>query len=104
MGRCGKVYDGADYYNDMDSALEYAKEDEWLEIGKHCPNVVDEDTEEVKKPPRQRWKSLESLNDFLGHHVIESDDDCFFTAKLLSIMRSISGRCSEVTLFRFNAT
>ena len=84
--RCGKVYDGADYgyYDDMDSALEYAKEDEWLEIGgKHyCPDcyVVDEDTEEVKKkPPRsQHLKSLESfINDFLGNHahIIESDDD-----------------------------
>ena len=67
--RCGKVYDGADYgyYDDMDSALEYAKEDEWLEIGgKHyCPDcyVVDEDTEEVKKkPPRSHHlKSLESF-------------------------------------------
>ena len=97
--RCGKVYDGADYgyYNDMDSALEYAKEDEWLEIGgKHyCPNcyVVDEDTEEVKKrPPRcQHLKSLESfINDFLAHHahVIESDDDyeVLFHGKALSIM------------------
>ncbi len=84
--RCGTVYDGADYgyYNDMDSALEYAKEDEWLEIGgKHyCPDcyVVDEDTEEVKKrPPRsQHLKSLDSfINDFLGHNarIIESDND-----------------------------
>ena len=97
--RCGKVYDGAEYgyYDDMDSALEYAKEDEWLEIGgKHyCPDcyVVDEDTEIVRiKPPRPvHLKSLESfINDFLGHHahIIESDDDyeVRFYGKALSIM------------------
>ena len=97
--RCGKVYDGADYgyYNDMDSSLEYAKEDDWVEIGgKHyCPNcyVIDEDTEEVKKrPPRsQHVKSLERfINDFLGCNarIVESDDDyeVFFYGKDLSIL------------------
>ena len=97
--RCGKVYDGADYgyYNDIDSSFEYAKEDDWLEIGgKHyCPNcyVIDEDTEEVKKrPPRsQHVKSLEKfINEFLGHNasIIESDDDyeVLYSGKALSIM------------------
>ena len=84
--RCGKVYDGADYvyYNDMDSSLEYAKVDDWVEIGgKHyCPNcyVFDEDTEEVKKkhPRPKHVRSLERfINDFIGCYarIIESDDD-----------------------------
>jgi hypothetical protein len=97
--RCGKVYDGADYgyYNDMDSSLEFAKEDDWVEIGgKHyCPNcyVIDEDTEEVKKrPPRsQHVKSLEKfINDFLGCNarIVESENDyeVLFYLKALSVL------------------
>ena len=97
--RCGKVYDGSDaqYYSDTDSALTYAKEEDWIERGKkhYCPNchVVDEDTEEVKvRPPRPiHLDSLEKfINDFLGYHarVIESDDDyeVLFYGDALSII------------------
>lgn len=97
--RCGKVCDGTDaeYYNDMDSALEYAKEEEWIaQYGKHyCPNcyVVNEDAEEIRvKPPRsQHLKSLEKfINEFLGCNarVLESSDDyeVLFYGKDLSIL------------------
>ena len=84
--RCGKVYDGADseYYSDMDSALSYAKEDEWIERAKmhYCPDcyIVDEDTETVRiKPPRRIYlESLEKfINDFLGYkaRIIEGEND-----------------------------
>ncbi len=97
--RCGKVYDGADaeYYADVDSALEYAKEEDWIEQGKkhYCQScyVVDEDTEEVKvRLPRPiHLDSLEKfINGFLGcrARVIENKDDCevLFYGEGLSII------------------
>ena len=95
--RCGKVYDRAEYgyYNDMDSALSYAKEDEWIERAKmhYCPDcyIVDEDTETVRiKPPRPvHLDYLERfVNGFLGCNarVIENKDyyEVLFYGKELS--------------------